>query len=246
MDKDILSEMHKDLPREGTVRNKYTRESFQMLPKLDNPRILDIGCGPGGPTLELARLSQGEIIGMDVHQPSLDRLATKSEEAGLADRVKAVNCSMFNMDFPDESFDIIWAEGSIWMIGFERGLREWQRFLKPRGFLVVHEMTWLRPNPPKEVYDYWKRFYTGIKTVPENLGQISGCGCGLIGHFALPENAWWILYYGPLEKRIKKLRAKYTDDPKALTILDKEQREIEMYKKSYRWYGSAFFVMQKR
>jgi len=217
-----------------------------MLPKLDNPRILDIGCGPGGPTLELARLSQGEIIGMDVHQPSLDRLATKSEEAGLADRVKAVNCSMLSMDFPDESFDIIWAEGSIWRIGFERGLREWQRFLKPRGFLVVHEMTWLRPNPPKEVYDYWKRFYPGIKTVQENLGQISGCGCDLIGHFALPENAWWILYYGPLEKRIKKLHAKYADDPKALTILDKEQREIEMYKKYYKWYGSAFFVMQKR
>jgi hypothetical protein len=44
----------------------------------------------------------------------------------------------------------------------------------------------------------------------------------------------------------KKLHAKYADDPKALTILDKEQREIEMYKKYYKWYGSAFFVMQKR
>lgn len=246
MSKDILSEIHEDLPREGTGRNKYTRKAFHMLPKLDKPRILDIGCGPGGPTLELARLSQGEIIGIDVHQPFLDRLARKIEEAGLADRVKAVNCSMFDMDFPDESFDIIWSEGSIFIIGFERGLREWRRFLKPRGFLVVHEMTWLQPNPPKEIYDYWKRFYLGIKTAPENLEQISGCGCDLIGHFALPEDAWWILYYGPLEKRIKKLRAKYVDDPKALTILDKEQREIDMYKNSHKWYGSAFFVMQKR
>jgi len=246
MNKDILSEIHEGLPREGNGRNKYTRKAFQMLSKLDKPCILDIGCGSGGPTLELARLSRGEITGIDVNQTSLDRLARKIEKAGLADRVKAVNCSMFDMDFPDESFDIIWSEGSIWIIGFERGLREWRRFLKPRGFLVVHEMTWLQPNLPKEVYDYWKRFYPRIKTVPENLEQISGCGCDLIGHFALPEDAWWILYYGPLEKRIKKLRAKYVNDPKALTILDNEQREIEIYKKSYKWYGSAFFVMQKR
>ncbi|GAJ09326.1 unnamed protein product, partial [marine sediment metagenome] len=196
--------------------------------------------------LELARLSQGEVIGIDVKQSSLDRLTTKIKEAGLSDRVKAVDCSMFNMDFADESFDIIWAEGSIFIIGFERGLKEWRRFLKPKGFLVVHEMTWLQPSPPQEIYDYWKGHYPGIKTVPESLKLVSDCGYDLIGHFALPEDAWWVLYYGPLEKRIKKLRARYIDDPPALLVLDKEQHELELYKKYCKWYGSAFFVMQKR
>ena len=107
-------------------------------------------------------------------------------------------------------------------------------------------MTWLRPNPPKEIHDYWKRIYPGIKTVPENLDQVSGCGYDVIGYFALPEDAWWAEYYGPLEKRIKQLRAKYIDDPEALLTLDKEQREIDMFKKYCKWYGSAFFVMQKR
>jgi len=69
-------------------------------------------------------LSQGEIIGIDIHQPSLDSLYRKIEDAGLSDRVAALNCSMLDMDFPDESFDIIWAEGSIWVVGFERGLKE--------------------------------------------------------------------------------------------------------------------------
>lgn len=216
-----------------------------MLPELDNPCILDVGCGPGGPTLELARLSRGPIIGLDTHQPYLDRLTRKIEEAGLSDRVKAVNCSMFEMDFSDESFDIIWAEGSIYIIGFERGLKEWRRFLKPGGFLVVHEMTWLRPAPPQEIYDYWKAFYPGIKTVQENLKQIPGCGYDLIGHFTLPDDAWWIEYYGPLEKRIRQIRKKYSDDSEALAALDKEQREIEMFKKYHKWYGSVFFVMQK-
>jgi len=40
-----------------------------------------------------------------------------------------VNCPILNMDFPDESFDIIWAEGSTFIIGFERALREWRRLI---------------------------------------------------------------------------------------------------------------------
>jgi len=246
MTRDIFFEIHEDLPEEGPGRDKYTRQAFEMLPKLDKPRILDVGCGPGGPTLELARLSQGQVIGLDIHQPSLDRLMRKIEEAALSDRVQVMNCSMFEMDFPDKSFDIIWAEGSIFIIGFERGLKAWRRLIKPNGFLVVHEMTWLRPDPPREIHDYWKEIYPEITTVPENLKQIRACGYHLIGYFALLDDAWWTEYYRPLEKRIQKLRKKYAEDPAALAALDKEQREIDLFRKYNKWYGSAFFVTQNK
>jgi len=231
MSLDIFFEIHQDLPREGPGRDKYTRKAFQMLPKTDNPHILDIGCGPGGQTLELARLSNGQIVGLDTHQPYLDRLQKTIDEAGLSDRVKTVNRSMFEMDFPDESFNIIWGEGSIYIIGFERGLREWRRFLKPKGFMVVHEVCWLQPDPPQEIYEYWKELYPAIKSIPKYFELISRCGYKLIGHFTLPEDAWWIEYYGPLEERLKMLRKKYTDNPQALSELDNEQKEIDMYKK---------------
>ena len=196
--------------------------------------------------MELARLSDGHVTGMDIHQPYLDRLSQKIEEAGLSDRVEAMNCSMFEMPFSDESFDIIWAEGSIYLIGFERGLLEWRRFIKPHGFLVLHEMAWLRPEPPQEISDYWKELYPGIKTVAGNVELIPNCGFDLIGHFTLPEDAWWTEYYGPLEDRIRSLRDKYVDDTEALATLDEEQQEIDMYRKYQQWYGSVFFVMQKR
>ena len=77
----IFFEIHADLPREGPGRDKYTAKAFGTLPKLDKPRILDIGCGPGGPTMELARLSGGHVIGMDIHQPYLDRLSQKIKGA---------------------------------------------------------------------------------------------------------------------------------------------------------------------
>jgi ubiquinone/menaquinone biosynthesis C-methylase UbiE len=245
MNKDIFFEVHQDLPREGPGRDKYTRKAFRMLPKIEKARILDIGCGPGGPTMELARLSDGHVIGLDIHQPFLDKLRQKIEEAGFSDRVQAIKGSMLEMNFEEESFDIIWSEGSIYIIGFEKGLKEWRRLLKPRGFLVVHEMIWLEPDPPREIEDYWKEVYPGIKTIQEDLESISRCGYKVIGHFPLPEDAWWEEYYTPLEERIQVLRKKYENDPRALASLDEEQREVNLYRKYSRWYGSAFYVMQK-
>ncbi len=85
---------------------KYTRKAFRILPHMDEPRILEIGCGSGIPTLELARLGRGEVIGIDIDQPALDKFVTKVAEAGLSKRVQALNRSMLDMDFPEESFDI--------------------------------------------------------------------------------------------------------------------------------------------
>jgi ubiquinone/menaquinone biosynthesis C-methylase UbiE len=245
MSRDIVAEIHEGLLRAGPTRLKFTRTAFHMIPKLHRPRILDVGCGEGGPTVELAKLSNGEVIGLDIHQPSLDRLAIRIEEARLSDRVHVVKGSMLKMDFPDESFDIIWSEGSIHIIGFERGLDEWRRFIKPKGFLVVHEGTWPRPEPPQELCEHWQGRYRGIGTASEYIDAISSRGYKLVGHFTLPENVWWVEYFSPLKERIRALREKYMEDCEALAVLDREEREVDMFKKYPGWYGSAFFVMQK-
>jgi len=104
---DLFFEIHRDLPREGPGRDSYTERAFRMLPPIDSPRILDIGCGPGAPTMTLARLSGGEVVGIDVHQQYLDQLQARIDAEGVADRVRAVNRSMFDLDFPDSSFDIV-------------------------------------------------------------------------------------------------------------------------------------------
>ena len=64
MDWDIFFDIHKDLPREGSGREEYTLKAFEMIPAIKNPRILDIGCGPGLPTIQLAKLTDGEVIGI--------------------------------------------------------------------------------------------------------------------------------------------------------------------------------------
>jgi len=222
MPKNLLIEINQDYLRKHF--NKYTRRAFQMLPKLEKPRILDIGCGSGVITIELAKLSNGEITGLDINQSLLDELDRKIKEEGFSNRMKTVNCSFFEIDFPDESFDIIWAEGSIRIIGFEEGLKEWKRLLKPNGFLVVHDE---------------------VKTISNKLKKIPSCGYKLMNCLALPEDAWWTEYYRPLETRIKELSIKYENNSEALKTLKKYQNDIDNVKKNPKEYCSAFFIMQK-
>lgn len=245
MDWDIFFDIHKDLPREGSGRDKYTLKAFEMIPPIKNPRILDIGCGPGLPTIQLAKLTDGDVIGMDIHQPYLDRLEKAAEKENLQNRVKTINKSMDDIDFPEEFFDIIWAEGSIFIIGFEKGLMEWRKFVKLHGYLAVHEMTWLRANPPREIKDYWEQVYPAISTIENNLKIIKKCGYKLLGYFALSDDAWWDFYYNPLEDRLKSLETKYKNNSKALAMIEEEHKEIDLYRKYNKWYGSVFYIMEK-
>jgi SAM-dependent methyltransferase len=153
---------------------------------------------------------------------------------------------MTDIKYPEESFDIIWAEGSIFIMGFQKGISEWRRYIKPNGYLAVHEMAWIKDNPPKEICDYWEAVYPQIATIDDNLEIIKKCGYKILGHFPLPEDAWWELYYNPLEKRLKKLRIKFKDNPKGLKMVEDAELEIEMFRKYNAWYGSVFFVMQKK
>jgi len=246
MDWKIFFDIHKDLPREGSGRDEYTQKAFEMIPPIKQPKILDIGCGPGLQTIKLAELTDGEIIGTDIHQPYLDQLEKNAKTHNLTHRIKAINKSMTEMDFPKENFDIIWAEGSIFIIGFEQGLREWKKFIKKNGYLAVHEMTWLKDNPPKEISDYWERVYPYITTIEDNLSIIEKCGYKVLGHFPLPEDAWCELYYNPLQNRLNELKIKYKDNPKALDMIKEQQLEIDLFKKYNAWYGSVFYVMQKQ
>lgn len=204
---------------------KYTRKAYRILPQIDKPRILDIGCGSGIPTLELAKLGRGEVIGIDIDQPALDKFARKITETGLGKRVQALNRSMLDMDFPDESFDIIWSEGSLYVIGFERGLQEWKRLLRPRGFMVIHDEQ---------------------GNVKEKMEQISNCGYELLGYFLLSQATWQAEYFAPLEKLITESKARYTDDPTVREELQQAQEELGMFKKYPERNSSGYFVIKKK
>lgn len=203
---------------------KYTRKAFHQLPPITKPTILDVGCGSGVPTVELAKLSQGLVTGLDIDEKALNRLRNRAEMNGVANQVRIITGSLRDMQFPEESFDIIWAEGSIAVIGFKQGLQSWKRYLKPGGYLVVHDEA---------------------GNTNQKLNQIKACGYQLIEYFELSNEIWWNDYYAPLSDAVKQLRKQASKDPELLKALEKAQREIDGYHLHPERYQSVYFIMRK-
>jgi cyclopropane fatty-acyl-phospholipid synthase-like methyltransferase len=243
--KNLFLDIHSDMPRQGPGNWASTRQAWNMLTDLPpQPRILDLGCGPGQQTLDLLQLTDGTVTAVDNYQPYLDALAANARQQGLDDRIEIGCADMGALEVAPESVDVIWSEGAIYIIGFEHGLRLWQPLLKPGGYVAVSEITWLRPDPPEELKQFWEVEYQ-LRDIDANLASITRAGYEIVGHFALPETAWWDDYYTPLERRLARFRESYREQPQALEVIEAEQREIEMYRRYAAYYGYVFYIMRK-
>ena len=243
---DIFWEIHSGLPREGPGDSESTARAYVAIPNLPSkPKILDIGCGPGMQTLDLAKLSRGEITAIDFHQPFLDELVRRAKETGLEKHIQAHKLSMFEMDFAPEQFDLIWSEGAIYIMGFEQGFKTSHSFLKPGGYMAVTEASWFKPNPPREALDFWKTAYPEMGTIDENIQRLERQRYKLVDHFPLPDSSWWDNYYKPLADRIDMLRKKYSGNIEAQKLLDEENAEIDLFRKYSKYYGYEFYIAQK-
>jgi len=239
-------ELFRSLPRGGPGDNQSTRTAFEYLKNVPpNPSILDIGCGPGMQTIELAKLSNGTIIALDNYQPFLDILMRNAIKAGVEKRIIPKNQSMMDMDFQNSTFDVIWSEGALYFLGFQNGLKRCHQLLKRKGYLAVTEAVFLAHSIPKPLQEFWDEEYPDIKDVRSNITLIENEGFNLLGHFTLPTSSWTDTYYKPMEKKIQELKEKYHDNDVALHVFRDCEKEIRIYKKYSDFYGYEFFIMQK-
>ena len=241
----VFFDVHGHLPQEGPGSEASTARALAMIPGLpDSPNILDIGCGPGRQTVDLARQTGGRVRAVDLLPHSVAHTRQRAEDAGLADRVEVQVGKMQELDFPDESFDLIWSEGAIYNMGFEAGLRAWRRLLVPDGAIAVTEASWLVADPPADLAAWWANEYPGMADRAENWRRAESAGYTRLGDFVLPESDWWA-YYDPMAARIREVAPRYEDDPSALETLQAFWQEIEMYRAHSAECGYVFYVMSK-
>ena len=243
---EYLYELCEALPRCGPGDNEYTRRAFHSIPQPPpHPFILDIGCGPGVQTIELARISNGKIIALDNHQAFLDKLMEQATKRGLEEKITPKNASMLDMDFEEETFEIIWSEGALYFMGFQNGLKRCRQLLKNKGYLAVTELVYTSLDPPDVVIKYLEGEYPDIKNIKDNIELIEREGFKPIWHFTLPESAWLNSYYFPMEQELPRLNKKYQGNEIALGVFEGFRNEIDFYKEYSKFYGYEFFVMQK-
>jgi ubiquinone/menaquinone biosynthesis C-methylase UbiE len=209
-----------------------------MLQLPEGPTILDVGCATGMSSIELAKISGGRVIAFDVNEVYLDILKQRAKEKGVAERIQASKGSIDNMDFRENTFDVIWAENIVFVLGLERALSEWKRFLKSRGYLVISILVRRSNNAPQDASAYWESVYPGLGSHETVLRIIEQQGYRFINSLSIPDSDTMENCYLPLEKQISRLREKYSSNSEFMDWLNLNQREIDIVRK----YGSEYYV----
>jgi SAM-dependent methyltransferase len=182
---------------------------------------------------------------VDFLQDFLEVLEGRVENMALSEKVKTLCCSMDNLPFGDEEYDVIWSEGAIYNIGFERGVIDWNRYLKAGGSLVVSEITWITASRPSELQKHWDQEYPEIDVASSKMGILEKNGYSPIGYFILPEHCWLENYYRPMQNSFKDFLNRNGNSEEARAIVEAENREIDLYEKYKTYYSYGVYVARK-
>jgi len=195
-------------------------EAVSMLPKIINPKILDIGCGTGVPAIWLTENYGGMVTAIDTDKCALDWLNAKIIDKKLENRITAINISFFDLKTVQSHFDIILAEGFLNIIGFETGFVKVISMVKEGGYFVIH--------------DEYKNHEMKCDFIGKNH-------CEMVGTVFMDENVWWNDYYKQLEEGIESLDVIQKKD-----LFKAELNEIELYKKDPSSFRSIYYVVRRQ
>jgi len=122
---------------ENRVKQTYPLTALRMLGECGGMRdglCIDLGCGPGHLSVELARRSRFRIIGLDIDPDMKPLFEDNARKAGLQERLSFVQGDAQDLPFPDDHADLIVSRGVLPFIpDLGKCLREVARVLKPGG-----------------------------------------------------------------------------------------------------------------
>ncbi|MEU8760472.1 bifunctional class I SAM-dependent methyltransferase/N-acetyltransferase [Streptomyces sp. NPDC048659] len=233
--------MHHGLERQGPGSDTTTRRLLSLAgPLPERPRVLDLGCGPGRAALLLTEEAGAEVTAVDLHEPFLAELRETAAARGLDSRIHTLRADMGALqELPDGSFDLVWAESSAWVLGFDRALAEWRRLLAPGGTLVLTECVWTTDEPGEAARAFWDGSYP-LRTVTANAAAAVGAGYHVLATFLQPEEDW-DAYYGPLAARAE---AADLSVPGMAEAVAGARAEIALRREHGAGYGYAGFVLR--
>ena len=153
---------HESVLRAHRWRNAENSAGYLVPHLRPGQRLLDVGCGPGTITLDLARrILPGEVVGVDREEMALAAARAAACEQGITNVTFEIG-DAYRLDHPTASFDVVHVHQVLQHLSDPvAALIEMRRVCKPGGRLAVRDadyqaMTWYPPTPG---LDRWLDLY---------------------------------------------------------------------------------------
>ncbi len=232
-------EVFADLDWWGPGTAEATRRALTVVPFVPGT-ILEIGCGPGMATITLAKATGARITATDTAEVALDKLRARIGARGLTDRIAVQNVDMAALPAPERPWDVIWSEGSAYILGVEKALADWRALLRPGGVLVFSDMVWRTDTPDDAVRAFWAAEYPAMATPARRAAQARRAGYRVLGHFDMGRAAMET-YYRPLAARLDALEPVLA----GTRVLDDLRREIAVNEAGSGQVSYEMFVLER-
>jgi SAM-dependent methyltransferase len=112
-------------------------------------RVLDVGCGVATTAVEIARRHRAQVTAVDIAPLMLERAQANVAAAHLTDRVSVAPGDILELNFGDDTFDVVIAEAVTMFVDRRRAAAELARVTRPGGKVLATEFFWRRPPTPE-------------------------------------------------------------------------------------------------
>lgn len=124
-----------------------TKQNLDAMQVKSEELVLDAGCGSGLTACHLAKTIGCKIIGVDISPEMIEKAGLRAEKEGVSHLVEFRVADVYNLPFPDNSFDLVMAESITVFLDKVKVYREFYRILKPEGRIADLEMALLAELP---------------------------------------------------------------------------------------------------
>lgn len=164
-------------PRRATYHYEYmTPTLLEMAKSNPNLKLLDVGCGSGSITIELAKMiPNGQLTGLDISGAILESAEVHAERAGVSN-ITFVKGDVHDLPFPDGAFDVVHTHQAVAHFqDHARAIKELVRVTKKGGVVCMREGN-LRTGKFSTGYELLDECFGVIAKVHEGNGGTADAG----------------------------------------------------------------------